>query len=1135
MLEEKICPYPGLRPFNEEESIFFRGREEHIEKIISQLEEKKFVMLTGASGDGKSSIVYAGVIPNARAGFFKAKFNNWLIADFRPERSPLKNMAAALAQKLGYTDFAYVEKELSFGFSSLIDLYKKSPFYLNYNSEIWENADEKERKKLKRKAANLFILVDQFEEFFTNSENYNNGKASVNSQAVINLLLETARIALAEDLPIYIICTMRSDYVGQCAVFRGLPEYIGFSQFFVPRLKRKEVHQVIEEPAALSGNKISNRLIETLINECEGLDQLPILQHALNCIWKSHAEDGAAEMDLIHYAKLGGIDGNLLPEDQKIIFSEWYKKQPLYKQNFLVGASLSNVLNAHARELFESSIDYCRKHIGRDISREDAQRILKKIFTCLTKINDSRAVRNRAAVLEIKQIIGEDIDNKLIEGLVNIFREPGNNLLKPYIVSSPIIPIISSVDPTTARIELGHSDWNKEENRAGAEFLHDDDILDITHESLIRNWIELTEWTKQDHENVSVINDLKKQVERWEKQNRSKDYLLTIGSLSYFKNWYETINPNPYLIAKYDSSNSAPKQKLEEAAQFIKPASDFIKISEAVIKRKRKAVLVIASVIAVVLLGFTSFAFIERHNALNQKEIAYQKTELAKTSEQNAIKEKKNARLLQFKAEISEKYSKKATQQAELSKLEAYSAKGTAEKATLEARQNLIQAKLNADLAKIETGKATKALEESEKAKQEAIKSKITAEKAEKEASRISNLSLAQSIAMKSTLLSADPQLQGLLAFQAYKLNFDNGGEALDPTIYKVIRKSYFKLNADAAVSNILTPLEQRSMAAPDTNTLLSADKEGNIYKWDRKSEKQIEHGKLLYPSSFETITFTEFANIIMSGHENGTVCIWDISSIAKPILVKELIKSHKGPLRVIACNGSKGLLATAGKDSCILVWKYSSSGTELLKKIKTNSSIQDLVILNDGNAIITALENGDLSAVDIASEKTSLLYKSEKSKPWSLKLNEGKSLLAVGYSDGKIRLFETGKIQGAENLIYTFAENTSAVDKMTFSISGSMLAAAFADRSIKIFNLAKKGHKPLSINDSKSLARFLMFDSENKLYACGSDHVIRKIEPSTDKIAASFCELLKRNLTAAEWNQNISETIPYEKTCINK
>ena len=1137
MSEEKICPYPGLRPFNEEESIFFRGREEHIEKITSQLQEKKFVMLTGASGDGKSSIVYAGVIPNARAGFFKAKFNNWLIADFRTERTPLKNLAVALAEKSGYTDYAYVEKELSFGFSSLVDLYKKSPFHLDYNSEIWKNATEPDRKKLKRKAANLFILVDQFEEFFTNSENYNNGKASVNSQAVVNLLLETAKIALAEDLPIYIICTMRSDYVGQCAVFRGLPEYIGFSQFFVPRLKRKEVHQVIEEPASLSGNKISNRLIETLINECEGLDQLPILQHALNCIWKIHIQDGAAEMDLIHYAKLGGMDGQLLPDDQKIIFREWYNRQTGFKQKILEGASLANVLNAHARELFESSVEYCHKHIRRDgsaslttsISKEDAQRILKKIFTCLTKINDSRAVRNRETVLEIKLIIGEKVDNTLIEGLVNIFREPGNTLVKPYMVSSSVVPVITGITPI-----------NEEANKVGSKYLRDDDILDITHESLIRNWTELAEWTKEDHENVSVINDLKKQVERWEQQNRSNDYLLTIGSLSYFKNWYESLNPNPYLIAKYDSSYLSPKQKLEEAAEFIKPANDYIKISESVIKRKRRVGIIIASVVAIVLIGFTTFAFKERNKALNQKEIANQKTEEARASEQGALNAKNAALFLTEKALMSERMALAAKQQAESSKLEALTAKGSAEKAELQACQNLIQAKQNAELAKMETERATTALSESEKAKQEAIKSKNSAEKSEKEASRISNLSTAQNIALKSSLFNSDPQLQGLLAYQAYKITLDNGGEVQDPTIYKAIKSSYYNLNKQALVSNLKTLSEQRTLLMPDANNLLSADKDGNIYKWERKSEKLIEHCKLNYFSPFEIITFTGWANIIMSGHENGTICIWDFSDLKKPALVKELKKSHNGPLRIIACNNEKGLIATAGKDSSIVVWKYSSAGTDgsaglttsLVKKIKTKALVQDLVILPDGQKLCVGLENGDLIAIDIESEKTDLVFKLKNAIPWTLKLNEGKNILAVGYSNGKIKLFDTGKILTAENEIFTFSENNTAVEKMAFTGSGSMLAAAFADKTMRIFNLAKKTQKPVAVRDIKSKTRFLMFDEEDKLYVCGGDHIIRKIEPSTEKMASSFCDLLKRNLTSIEWTQNISETIPYEKTC---
>jgi energy-coupling factor transporter ATP-binding protein EcfA2 len=103
-MSSTICPYPGLRPFNEEESIFFKGREQQVERLVKRLEEKKFLMVNGASGDGKSSLIYAGVIPYAKAGFFKAKYNNWIVADFRPERSPLKNLTASICKQLKIED-----------------------------------------------------------------------------------------------------------------------------------------------------------------------------------------------------------------------------------------------------------------------------------------------------------------------------------------------------------------------------------------------------------------------------------------------------------------------------------------------------------------------------------------------------------------------------------------------------------------------------------------------------------------------------------------------------------------------------------------------------------------------------------------------------------------------------------------------------------------------------------------------------------------------------------------------------------------------------------------------------------------------------------------------------------------------
>ncbi len=256
----QICPYTGLRSCTEEESLYFKGREDHIDQATHQLQQNKFLMLTGASGDGKSSLIYAGIIPNARAGFLKSKYTQWCVADFRPERTPFNNLCKSIAKQLDIANIYTVQSELNHGFSALVDLYKNSKRYIDTNSIAWQSADDVGKAAFKRQAANLIILVDQFEEFFTNPENYNKGVPSSDANLVLNLLLETARLAFDEDLPIYIVFTMRSDYIGQCASFRGLPEYIGFSQFFVPRLNRAQLQQVIEEPSVLSGNRITRRL-----------------------------------------------------------------------------------------------------------------------------------------------------------------------------------------------------------------------------------------------------------------------------------------------------------------------------------------------------------------------------------------------------------------------------------------------------------------------------------------------------------------------------------------------------------------------------------------------------------------------------------------------------------------------------------------------------------------------------------------------------------------------------------------------------------------------------------------------------------------------------------------------------------
>ncbi len=582
--QQSICPYTSLRSFTEEESLYFKGRDLQVDQITSLLEQNKFLMVTGASGEGKSSLIFAGLIPNARAGFFKAKYTNWVVADFRPERNPVNNMAKAIAEKFDRNP-ATVETELRRGFSSMIDLYTNSEFYIDENDGQWHDLADQEKKDKKRKAANLMILVDQFEEFFTNPENFYSEAPSQDSQIVVNLILETARIAIKNNIPVYVVCTMRSDFIGQCSAFRGLPEYIGFSQFFVPRLKRKDLKQVIEEPAILSGNRISQRLIERLVYDLsEGIDQLPILQHALSQVWLA-AEKGGIEMDLIHYAKVGGMPVDELPDADQVLFNLWFAEQPEYKRKYFEQTGLNRVIDIHANILYETAWEYYnRKHPQKPVDQQTTKRIIAIAFSCLTKIDNSRAVRNRMTLAEISGIINmPDYPSEVVGEILSIYRDEANSFIRPFRTEDPqthkLLPVT---------------------------------VLDITHESLIRNWKKLNTWASQEFEFYTTYLDFRKQLDRWKQSNKSSDFLLPIGPLAFFENWFKECKPNAFWIKRYaeiqEDQNRAladAEDVLDDIREFLKKSASKVMVTRAFMKYGPQRIAIgLAVVILLVLSGF---------------------------------------------------------------------------------------------------------------------------------------------------------------------------------------------------------------------------------------------------------------------------------------------------------------------------------------------------------------------------------------------------------------------------------------------------------------------------------------------------------------------------------------------------
>jgi hypothetical protein len=95
-VKEQENPFPGLRAFGVDESHLFFGREGQSEIVLEYLALNRFAAVTGASGSGKSSLIYCGLVPILYGGFILGSGSSWRIIATRPGNQPIINLAEAI-------------------------------------------------------------------------------------------------------------------------------------------------------------------------------------------------------------------------------------------------------------------------------------------------------------------------------------------------------------------------------------------------------------------------------------------------------------------------------------------------------------------------------------------------------------------------------------------------------------------------------------------------------------------------------------------------------------------------------------------------------------------------------------------------------------------------------------------------------------------------------------------------------------------------------------------------------------------------------------------------------------------------------------------------------------------------------
>ncbi|MDQ2806670.1 MAG: SUMF1/EgtB/PvdO family nonheme iron enzyme, partial [Chloroflexota bacterium] len=309
-------PYQGLAAFCEADAPFFCGRKTFIDQLVASVERQPLVAVLGSSGAGKSSVVFAGLVPQLRG---RAA---WLLAaedgyNFRPGDQPFHALASTLlplleshlSERQRLVEQAALAADLQQGRVALRDvvtriLHKHAP------------------------AQRLLLVADQFEELYTVCRD------TSKREAFLGVLLAAVPLPAPGQMPpLTLVLTMRADFYGQALAYRPLADALQPAVRNLGPMTRAELQTTIEEPARRQQVSLEDGLTSRLLEAVAAVPgELPLLEFTLTQLWERQYQ---GRLTHAAYTALGGVAGSLAQYAEDVYAQHTPEEQEAIRRIFV--------------------------------------------------------------------------------------------------------------------------------------------------------------------------------------------------------------------------------------------------------------------------------------------------------------------------------------------------------------------------------------------------------------------------------------------------------------------------------------------------------------------------------------------------------------------------------------------------------------------------------------------------------------------------------------------------------------------------------------------------------------------------------------------------------------------------------